>query len=204
MVYNPSTWYELNAESYSYLLFDILKKPDIKVGGSSLHRIAASTIGRFGKERIPLLARVLEKGNLETKVAAADALGEVGHPLAITPLKRLLKGSDLKLVLWACLSLSKIGDEAVGVLETALFDAEEWKKFIILDALLKIGTRTVIKPVARVLDSYPYLLRDLLSDNRRCFDKFMSVVREAAICHCENKQYASKIISVFEMGKWIQ
>lgn len=81
---------DLRANHFGELLVDVLRQPDFEVGESSLHRICARSIGLLGSEMVPRIVSLLKELNAATRLAAADTLGEIGHPSAIPALSRCL------------------------------------------------------------------------------------------------------------------
>jgi HEAT repeat protein len=75
----------------------------------------------------------------EVQIAAVDALGAVGGPLAIRPLKQSLRSSDWRLRAKAATSLGQIGDPSVNkALSKTLEDANWWVRRNSASALASI------------------------------------------------------------------
>lgn len=126
-------------------LIRILSEPDIDFDESSLHRISAWSIGQIGSSfanDVLTLLRCTDRH--ETRLAAIDTLGEIADDRAIPALVKELLSSEREAVLWAALSLSKIGSKAVAALTQALDNADSDLVFIITDALALIGTQETL------------------------------------------------------------
>ena len=140
------------------ILIKILLKPDIPTGKSSLHKICAYSIGSIGKEVVADLIPLLSSNMKQTQIAVIDAFGEIGDAIAIPHLFEMMKKKDRDIILWASLSLSKIGEPAIEALVESISCVEEVEIMIILDALVKIGTKKIFKPIANLLKSYPKIV----------------------------------------------
>ena len=158
------TWYairsigDLRAKEYGHILLDVLRQPDISTGESSLHRICARSIGLLGHEMVRDVEILLQNSREETRIAAADALGESGHPSAISALSQCLISGERNLILWAALSLAKIGIKSIPTLSDALSKVRKEEALIILDAFMKIDSPQVIEAIAEMVETHREVL----------------------------------------------
>jgi len=189
---------DLRAREYSETLLGILHQPDVLVGESSLHRICARSIGFLGEEVIPAVARLLEDSRVQTRAAAADALGEIGNSAAIPFLARSLAGDEQPVQLWAALSLAKIGSESLPALIDTLKTASKETAVIILDALIRIEDSRVVDEIADVANRHPDVLRCFFSIPRaECTGAFVQMLRDIPE-GTPLKQNADKILSILK------
>ena len=89
---------------------------------------AIRVLGTIGDREVgPTLAGVLRvSADPEVQLAAIDALGFVGGPLAIPPLDFALRSSDWRLRAKAATALGHIGDPSVSRVLAARLEDEEW------------------------------------------------------------------------------
>lgn len=159
-----SKWYaikaigDLRASDFTHLLLKVLSEADAKVGKSTLHRIGAYSIGKIGSSSIPGIIALLRSPDKETQIAAIDALGEIRSPECLDALALSLKIKDSTLVLWACLSLSKIGDASIPILEESISYIQNHDMMCVLDAFVKIGTQQTTFGVAKIAETHPELV----------------------------------------------
>lgn len=190
---------DLRAREYKQLLLDVLRKPDVQVGKSSLHRMCASSIGLLGAEMIPHIVDLLSEPHEATRLAAVDTLGEIGDPSAIPTLSHYLFSNEKELQLWAALSLGKIGVPSIPALVSALSSAEEQNLLIILDALVMIDTYRVIAPVAAAAKKYPDAVRFYFtSDPPQRALSFVSMLEEVISSQGLQKKKAREILSLLK------
>lgn len=87
----------------------------------------AISVGVKSKDAVPTLARLVRSANVETRRAAASALGHTGSQTAVEPLVRLLTDSDRKVRHDAVIGLARItGNEEWGP-NMDLFQSDEHK-----------------------------------------------------------------------------
>jgi len=89
---------------------------------------AIRVLGTIGDREVgPTLAGVLRvAADPEVQLAAIEALGFVGGPLAIPPLEYALRSSDWRLRAKASTSLGRIGDPSVNSALAARLEDEDW------------------------------------------------------------------------------
>ncbi|MCS6793193.1 MAG: HEAT repeat domain-containing protein [Oscillatoriaceae bacterium SKW80] len=78
-----------------------------------VRKIAVQALINYGERSIPLLIQKLSAENIETQIAAAEALGEIGSKLAIPALTQMLQNEEALVAIAATEALAKIGDKSV-------------------------------------------------------------------------------------------
>jgi len=145
-----SQWYALRAlgdlrsSEHVDILVQALERPDIEHGESSIHRIVARSLGKIGVEALPTLMPLFDNPLSATVRAAADSLGEIGHVDGIPSLEHCLQSDNLDVVLWASLSLAKIGSPSIPALRRALSNATDSTALTLIDALAQISDPEVL------------------------------------------------------------
>jgi len=150
---------DLRAIEYSELLLHVLRQPDVVFEHSSLHLIAARSIGLLGQAMVPKIAVLLEDGHEQTRLAAVDALGELRDPAGIPTLARCLTSSSRQLRLWSALGLAKIGSPSLSCLADAISTGDSELVFICLDALIMIDCPITMDVIASAAERYPSVCR---------------------------------------------
>lgn len=191
---------DLRANQYAELLVDVLRQPDIEVGKSSLHLICARSIGLLGSQMVPHIVELLDEPNEATRLAAADTLGEIGHHSAIPALSCCLTSGERNLQLWASLSLGKIGTESIPEFIKALSSATKEDALIFLDALLIIGTPSIIDAVIEIMNKYPDVVQFYLTGTqpervKYFLDMLQDIISSGGPC----KDSAEKILSFLKL-----
>ncbi len=90
---------------------------------------AIRVLGTIGdQEAGPSLAWMLPQvEDVDTRIAVVDALGSVGGPRAIRPLKQVFRSTDWRLRAKSAAALARIGDPSINAtLESGLQDANWW------------------------------------------------------------------------------
>ena len=165
---------DLAAEDYLDVLIDALKHPDQEVGKSSLHLIAARSIGQIGPSAVDRLLRLLDESSGSTTVAVIDALGEVGATKAIPALQHCLESEDRALRLWSALSLAKIGTASIPALRESLSRADAALALLIVDAFAIINETEIIPALADAATSFRSSVSNYLLRGRR--DRVMNLI----------------------------
>ena len=150
-----SKWYavkaigELKEDKYIPVLIEVLKNQNESVGETSLHLIAARSLGKIGSAAVPFVIPLLNGDcSIETQIAAADTLGEIGSIDGIPALIEIVESKSSNIAVWACLSLSKIGIPTVKE-QIRIFDSlPDEKKLIVLDSLMRIADNNALEFVA--------------------------------------------------------
>lgn len=128
-------------------LIAICEKPNVEfesAGGlTSLHLIAAWSLGRVGKSCITPLLGSLKNSNTSTKIAIVDALGEIrdDREEVLQALISSLENDPQEVALWSALSLAKLGKQSLDYLHQALFSLDKHRAIYVLDAIIKIGSK---------------------------------------------------------------
>lgn len=143
---------------------EVLGAPDFNFANTSLHLIAAWSLGRIGQAALEPVLQAIHKADNEITVASlADALGEIGSPKGIAPLSYLFSNHSSRVKLFAALSLSKIGVPAIPALEElarATTSAQE--RLLLFDALVKLGSEAANEAIGAIL-------RELSAEEARFF-----------------------------------
>lgn len=78
----------------------------------TVRRIVAQALINYGESCIPLLIEQLSAENIETRIAAAEAIGEIGSTQAVPALIQILQSEEALVVIAATEALAKIGDKS--------------------------------------------------------------------------------------------
>lgn len=191
-----SRWYAIKAigeqkiDQGLQLLIGVLKKNNVTIGETSLHLIAASSIGKLGDIAIPYVTELLHcsESTIETQLAAVDALGEIRSVESIPVLIEMIKIKEFEIALWAGLSLSKIGEAATTELMNIFATLPHNKKIIVLDTLMRIEQKNAVDFVVKQL-----------YDNNDYFTAFKKSKSKAFVCFMQNlKQHNAELFHYFE------
>ena len=126
----------------NYLLF-IGQREDVEFDKSSLHRIAAWSIGRL-KVQPEILLPLLKSDQWQTRRFAADSLGEIGDPSVLDPLMdAFVDEQDEEVYKWIGLSLSKLsvgsaGGVVASRLSRSITGMNDQKRLWAIDSLSRI------------------------------------------------------------------
>ena len=136
-------WYEikaigdLRATEYIELLISVLFEENEELkGGSSLHLIAADSLGKMGEVVIPSVISAFDSANETTRLALIDTLGETRCSSGAVTIESFIPRYNLKEFNYAMLALTKcgnIGQETLRKLYYSCDDKE--KKLCVVDAL---------------------------------------------------------------------
>lgn len=118
----------------------LCREPEQAFENTSLHAICAWSLGRIGMPAFDAVMSLLNDPSIESRRCAVDALGEIGNPLAIDALCKSLMDDEYQVQLWAALSLSKIGKDALPCLHSIVKNCDPQLRLIILDAIIKVGS----------------------------------------------------------------
>jgi HEAT repeat protein len=123
-------------------LIDVLSRPAAPIDDKTTDErlIAAWSLGQLGLETFEHFCdEIISSPNHLWREGLADALGETRDPKVLRHLARLIEDPSYDVVLWAALSLSKLGKIARPLLESALESTGvENTKIILRDAINKI------------------------------------------------------------------
>jgi dephospho-CoA kinase len=122
------------------LLLEVFRNPNHEFRETSLHGIAAWTLGRLRDVAVPwLLSTLVETHSDQLKLCIADALGETRSSRAIPALRTLFNEGTREIKLWAALSLAKIGVPAQDIVCTMYEKSgSSQDKMILIDAIAKL------------------------------------------------------------------
>jgi HEAT repeat protein len=92
--------------------------------------------------------RMLERGNLRSRLLAVSTLGHLGDRLAWEPLTRLMRHHDQLLSLAAARALTRIDAEAaLPVVLPCVADRHDWSRNYVLGMLAELGADVVSQPL---------------------------------------------------------
>ena len=136
-------WYEikaigeLKATEYIDLLVSVLSDEDVKFEtGSSLHLIAANSLGKMGEVAIPSIMKLFESGADSTRLAVIDTLGESRCSAGALAIKEMLSLFNLKEFNYAMLALAKCGAKGSEVLKSIYSGGVDTEKMLcVIDAM---------------------------------------------------------------------
>lgn len=196
---NLSKWYAIKAIGEKHIdkgiqkLIDIIKVPDVSFENTSLHLIAAYSLGKFGEQSLDNLVCLLNADYpLYTQKAVADTLGEIKSSKAIPALIFAIQYLDDSVALWAGLSISKIGsgaEDLIGIYSSL----SETKRYIILDALMRFCNALSVEFIIQQLKANQDMLNSFSSDRSIAFKCFLNYLH--SINHSDYsffKEYAGE------------
>lgn len=136
-------WYEikaigeLKATEYINLLVAVLSDDDVKFEtGSSLHLIAANSLGKMGEAAIPSTLELFASGSASTRLAVIDTLGESRCSAGALAIKEILSLFNLKEFNYAMLALAKCGAKGSEVLKSIYSGGVDTEKMLcVIDAM---------------------------------------------------------------------
>ncbi len=135
-------------------IIEVLKLPNVVFEGTSLHLIAAYSLGQFGEESVPYLTALLDEDiSSETLIAVYDAMGETKSQTTIPYLLNGLKNTETSVAVWAGLSLSKTCLDSSSIIDS-YYDLNSNNRVIALDAIIRIGD----------VDGLHFVVKSLLAD----------------------------------------
>jgi HEAT repeat protein len=119
----------------------------------------------FGSAAISALTSVLRGGSYERRVAAANALGELGEAAVMKPLLGALKDPEALVRSAVANSLAQLGDvQAVAGLVTLLKDRERNVRVAALSALGQLGDPQAIKSLLGLVNDREWEVRAVLAE----------------------------------------
>lgn len=154
-------------------LIDIIKAPDVSFENTSLHLIAAYSLGRFGEQALDNLIYLLgDDYPVYTQKAVADALGEIKSDKAIPALISAIQYLDDSVALWAGLSISKIGSGVKELIK--IFNSlSETKQYIILDTLMRFCNSLSVDFIIQELKANRNMLSSFSNGKSVAFSNFL-------------------------------
>jgi len=119
----------------------------------------------FGAAAITALAGVLRVGSYERRVAAAEALAEIGESGVVKPLIGALKDREALVRSAAANGLAELGDkQAVPGLVSALRDQERKVRVAAVSALGQLGDKQALKPLEALVKDREWEVRAVLAE----------------------------------------
>ena len=155
-----SKWYLIRAigilkiEFAIDYLIDTFKETDVKLDKSSLHLIAAWSLGAIGENALDPLVKEYNRTNSEDiKKCIVDSLGEIGSPKAIPILCKAFMEESHNVKLWSSLSLSKIGNQAIEPIKKLFSRAtSSGDRLMLIDAIIKIDSPRSVQFLREILE----------------------------------------------------
>lgn len=197
-------WYALRAlgdlgeRAALEILLAALEKPDVEIGNSSLHRIAARSIGKLGASIAPTITESLHRASGQSLIALIDALGELRSADSIPELTSLLRSFDREVSVTAALALAKIGTPAIDQLESTLAISDGILTFVVLDALAIIDHPDIVPALAlaarRNTDA---IQRYLIMGNLGRIERLRTLIREVAQSDSRHAATAQSLMTIF-------
>jgi HEAT repeat protein len=120
--------------------------------GQSVRAAAARALGQIGAPAVPGLLAALRDADWNARLAAAEALGEIGDAAAVPGLLAALRDASLYVREAAAKALGEIGAPAVPGLLAALRDADWNARLAAAEALGEIGAPAVPGLLAALRD----------------------------------------------------
>ena len=119
------------------------------LGNEQVRKAAVGALVSIGVPAVEALATALNAGDWGTRVAAVDALVQIGDPSAVEPLMVTLNDADWATRKIAAEALGKLGDpRAVDPLAAAQKDANKDVRKAAAEALGKLGDARAVEPLA--------------------------------------------------------
>lgn len=148
----------------------------------------------LGKDAVPVLVHALTRGGKTMRIYAAQALGELGDPVAIPhliqglgdetwrvrknsydslvlfkdqafePLRHALASDNEDMVFWSAKALGKLGEKSREVLLRGLREGNQQLKFIIAAALGETGDARIIGLLIRNLKEGSWIIQKRSAD----------------------------------------
>ena len=163
----------LSSVKYLNVLINVLIEKDVSFGHTSLHLITASSIGKIGELAIGNVVPLLSSEySSETQKAVVDTLGEIKSKKGVPYLIEKLENGDYSVALWAGLSLGKIGEGYIEIIDI-------YKKLppniqiIALDALMVMKNIEAINFVITELKDHVEYLNMQKVETTRAFSNFL-------------------------------
>ena len=157
---NPiAKWYIIKAVGLSKnlnqleFLLDVGRAVDTEIRKTSLHRIAAWSIGQLGSATLKSVIQRYEKAEHDyEKAFLIDAIGEIGDARAVPFLARAFESTGFKVRMWTALSLAKLGEASLPVLHDLLRkEMPLASRLLLLDALDKLAHPSSGTIIAKIL-----------------------------------------------------
>jgi HEAT repeat protein len=119
----------------------------------------------FGSAAVGALSSVLRGGSHERRVAAANALGEMGDPSVLQPLIAALKDPEAMVRAAAANGLARVGDPQSSLpLAPLLRDSARNVRVAAVNALGQIGDRNALDPLLKLVNDREWEVRAALAE----------------------------------------
>lgn len=154
------------SHALEYILH-ICKNTDVEfkttAGTTSLNLIGAWAIGQIGESCTDSVLSLLNEEQEEVRKFAVDALGQIqdAKPTVLAALGQALEYDKQEIALWAALSLAKLGEPSLPILNRVLSSKDIDRIGYALDAIIKIDGLQSHFIVAQFLQSSDIELHNL-------------------------------------------
>lgn len=119
----------------------------------------------FGSAAISALTAVLRSGSYERRVAAAQALAEIGEAGVLKPLLGALKDPEPQVRSAAANGLARVGDkQATSGLISLLRDRDRNVRVAVISALGQLGDRQAVKALQGLVNDREWEVRAVLAE----------------------------------------
>lgn len=119
----------------------------------------------FGSAAVNALTAVLRGGSYERRVAAAQALAEIGDSGVLKPLLGALKDPEAMVRSAAANGLARLGDpQAMTGLVSALRDRDRNVRVAVVSALGQLGEKQAVKPLQTLVNDREWEVRAALAE----------------------------------------
>jgi HEAT repeat protein len=117
-------------------------------------------VSAYGTDAVKPLTELLRAATSEKKVAAANALGEIGDPAVFKPLQTLLRDPEPLVRSAAIYALEQAGcREALPAILNALRDSARNVRLVAVAVLGSLGDVTTVEPLIRLLNDKDWEIR---------------------------------------------
>jgi len=119
----------------------------------------------FGSAAVSALTAVLRSGSYERRVAAANALSELGEAGVLKPLISALKDGEAQVRSAAANGLARLGDpHAVTPLVALIKDHDRNVRVAAVSALGQLGEKNAVKPLLTLVNDREWEVRAVLAE----------------------------------------
>jgi HEAT repeat protein len=119
----------------------------------------------FGAAAVSALAGVLRGGSYERRVAAAQALAELGEPAVLKPLIGALKDSEPLVRSAAATGLAQVGDpQAVTPLIGVIRDLNRNVRVAVVSTLGQLGDQRAVAPLLKMVKDREWEVRAVVAE----------------------------------------
>lgn len=139
--------------------------PLLRDDQAPLRNLGMDLLRALGGSHLDLMLPLLKDEDPDIRIFMADILGSASDVHAVQPLcEALLRDPEVNVRYQAAVSLGELGrPEAVRSLNQALGD-EEWVRFSVIEALMKIRDEASINALVRALDRSSDLVGSMIID----------------------------------------